>query len=568
VSGSTDVVVVGAGVAGLACAVELADAGATVRVLESADAVGGCVRTDALDGFLLDRGFQILLTAYPQARRLLDYDSLGLGAFYPGALVRVGGRFVRVADPFRRPLDALRSLGAPVGTPSDKLRLLALRRQARAGTVEELFRRSPLEHLRAAGFSDAMLESFLRAVLVVNGEDGSPITTLCVPSDVAAGYALPGSALVSVVCVGAHDEETPLVEAVRSQLVGWFRGRGRVVAAPAQLPDPRGASSRLPARLSPVRVAADEAGIRRLRLRRPARAPVPERRTRLRAASGSRRPSRGGDAVSSRPHALLTGATGCVGGRLLHAQLERGESVRCLARRPEAIPPRDGLEVVAGDVPDSAERIGRRLGESLPHETVVRDPAALERFEIQPRGYREAIARALRNEDEKIARTRWSDALSPGGAARQAFAPIRRIGGDSGWYYADTLWRLRGFLDLLAGGVGLRRGRRDPETPAVGSTLDFWRVEAYEPDRLLRLAAEMRVPGQAWLQFEVEGDEHRSRIRQTAIFDPTGLAGLLYWYTLLPFHRLVFAGMLDGIALQAAAAATADGAGRPAEVAR
>jgi hypothetical protein len=221
-------------------------------------------------------------------------------------------------------------------------------------------------------------------------------------------------------------------------------------------------------------------------------------------------------------------------------------------------------------------RVGRKLIESLPNETVVRDPSALERFPIRPRGYREAIARALLNEDHELAETRWSDALSsgerrrraPSGRSRgrlvdsrtrdvpvapaQAFAPVRRIGGGTGWYWADALWRLRGSLDLLAGGVGLRRGRRDPETPTVGSALDFWRVEAYEPDRLLRLRAEMRLPGRAWLQFEVDGDEHGSRIRQTAIFDPVGLAGLLYWYALLPLHRLVFAGMLAGIARQAA----------------
>ena len=221
-------------------------------------------------------------------------------------------------------------------------------------------------------------------------------------------------------------------------------------------------------------------------------------------------------------------------------------------------------------------RVGRKLIESLPNETVVRDSSALERFRIRPRGYREAIARALVNEDREFAETRWSDALSAGERAwqapphshvrgrlvdsrtrdvpvapAQAFTPVRRIGGRTGWYYADTLWRLRGFVDLLAGGVGLRRGRRDPSTPTVGSALDFWRVEAYEPDRLLRLRAEMRLPGRAWLQFEVEGDERGSRIRQTAIFDPAGLAGLLYWFALLPVHRLVFGGMLDGIARSA-----------------
>ena len=225
-------------------------------------------------------------------------------------------------------------------------------------------------------------------------------------------------------------------------------------------------------------------------------------------------------------------------------------------------------------------RVGRKLIESLPHETVVRDPSALERFPIRPRGYREAIARALLKEDREVAETRWSDALSAGErttgtprrhtrgrlfdsrvcevpvAPARAFAPVRRIGGKTGWYYGNALWRLRGLLDLLVGGVGLRRGRRDPETPTVGSALDFWRVEAYDPDRLLRLRAEMRLPGRAWLQFEVEGDERGSRIRQTAIFDPIGLAGLLYWYGLLPLHRLVFHRMLDGIARQAAGVAT------------
>ena len=216
-------------------------------------------------------------------------------------------------------------------------------------------------------------------------------------------------------------------------------------------------------------------------------------------------------------------------------------------------------------------RVGRTLIESLPNETVVRDQSALERFAVRPRGYREAIARSLANEDRDLAETRWSDAygaaergLRPAGSSTprrlvdtrsldvavppaRAFAPIRRIGGARGWYFGNRLWRLRGFLDLLAGGVGLRRGRRDPETPIVGSALDFWRVEAYEPDRLLRLRAEMRLPGRAWLQFEVVGDDRRSSIRQTAIYDPVGLAGLLYWYGLLPLHAFVFRGMLAGI---------------------
>ena len=129
----------------------------------------------------------------------------------------------------------------------------------------------------------------------------------------------------------------------------------------------------------------------------------------------------------------------------------------------------------------------------------------------------------------------------------QAFRPIRRIGGETGWYFGNRLWRLRGFVDLLAGGVGVRRGRRDPETPTVGSALDFWRVEAFEPDRLLRLRAEMKLPGRAWLQFEVDGTDSGSTIRQTAIFHPTGLLGIAYWYGLFPVHSWIFKGMLNEI---------------------
>lgn len=222
-------------------------------------------------------------------------------------------------------------------------------------------------------------------------------------------------------------------------------------------------------------------------------------------------------------------------------------------------------------------RVGRQLIDSIRNETVVRDDRALREFNIRPRSLWEAIARALSNEDRDFAETRWSDALSSSerperwGGVRfgprlvdsrttwvacppeTAFAPIRRIGGEAGWYYANWLWRIRGGLDTLVGGVGLRRGRRDPERVAPGEPLDFWRVEAFEPDRLLRLRAEMRVPGRAWLQFEVEPDRGGSTIRQTAMFDPGGLGGLAYWYSLWPVHSLVFAGMLERIARAARA---------------
>jgi uncharacterized protein YbjT (DUF2867 family) len=222
-------------------------------------------------------------------------------------------------------------------------------------------------------------------------------------------------------------------------------------------------------------------------------------------------------------------------------------------------------------------RIGRKLIDSLRNPTIVRDFTALQVFPVKPRGVRDAIARALANENEACAKTRWSDAVSSSGlgerqgdkttgarfietrsvhveaAPSAAFAPIRRIGGENGWYYANFLWNLRGFLDLLAGGVGVRRGRRLPTELSAGDPLDFWRVEAIEPDRLLRLRAEMKVPGRAWLQFEVTPASGGSDIRQTAIFDASGLSGRLYWYALSPVHRLVFAGMLRAIAARAAA---------------
>ncbi len=216
-------------------------------------------------------------------------------------------------------------------------------------------------------------------------------------------------------------------------------------------------------------------------------------------------------------------------------------------------------------------QVGRELIDGVRNATVVRDPSALRDFRIRPRGIREVLARALVNEDLGFAATRWSDALSSRPAPRawggvrfgsrrvdsrvawvaappdEAFRPIMRIGGSAGWYYGNALWRLRGLLDLVFGGPGLRRGRRDPELVTPGDAIDFWRVEAVEPGRLLRLAAEMRLPGRAWLQFEVTPARGGSLIRQTALFDPVGLRGLIYWYALWGIHQMVFAGMLRNI---------------------
>jgi uncharacterized protein YbjT (DUF2867 family) len=217
-------------------------------------------------------------------------------------------------------------------------------------------------------------------------------------------------------------------------------------------------------------------------------------------------------------------------------------------------------------------RVAAAMVESLRNETVVHTAAALEAFPVRPRGLKAAIARALVNEDRDFAETRWSDALPPaqplrwsgiafgrrlvssrvaavGGPPARAFDPIKRIGGRTGWYAGDWFWRARGLLDTLRGGVGLRRGRRDQADLRVGDTIDFWRVERLEPDRLLRLTAEMKIPGRLWLQFEVDPDERGgAQIRQTTVFDPAGYVGLAYWYFFCPVHHFVFSAMLRGIA--------------------
>ncbi|HBY60389.1 MAG TPA: DUF2867 domain-containing protein [Solibacterales bacterium] len=133
-----------------------------------------------------------------------------------------------------------------------------------------------------------------------------------------------------------------------------------------------------------------------------------------------------------------------------------------------------------------------------------------------------------------------------------AFRAVCRVGGGHGWYAADWLWRVRGWIDVLMGGPGLRRGRRDPEQVGFGEALDFWRVVGITRDRRLALRAEMKLPGEAMLEFEIEDrGGTQCLLRQTALFQPRGLMGLLYWYAVVPLHHIVFRGMLHGIEREA-----------------
>ena len=221
-------------------------------------------------------------------------------------------------------------------------------------------------------------------------------------------------------------------------------------------------------------------------------------------------------------------------------------------------------------------RVGRKLIEGVRNATVVRDDSALRDFAIRPAGVRESISRAIASEGQSGAETRWyqsrsSSAIFPRPDRKRrtrtflderrsevdappeaVFAAVSRLGGSAGWYSHGLLWRIRGILDLLFGGVGYRRGRRHPDELVAGDYVDFWRVEAVEPPRRLRLEAEMRLPGRAWLEFEVEPrPDGGSRLRQTAIFEAHGLSGKLYWWLVSPFHHLVFGGLLAGIASRA-----------------
>jgi uncharacterized protein YbjT (DUF2867 family) len=225
--------------------------------------------------------------------------------------------------------------------------------------------------------------------------------------------------------------------------------------------------------------------------------------------------------------------------------------------------------------------IARPLVESLRHPSTCHEHDVARFIPDPPEGllpFDEAVRLALTRVQDAEVTTRWSGASVPGAPSdplpsdptwaggsmyedvrdvrtsaspAEVWAAVERIGGDHGYYAADFLWGVRGLLDRLIGGVGLRRGRRDPHVLAVGEAVDFWRVEERLPPRLLRLRAEMRNPGLAWLEFTITADAAGTLLRQRAVFLPRGLAGHAYWWSVSPFHAFVFPVMARGIVEQA-----------------
>ena len=225
--------------------------------------------------------------------------------------------------------------------------------------------------------------------------------------------------------------------------------------------------------------------------------------------------------------------------------------------------------------------VARPLIDGLAHDLVSRNPWPLrEVIPMRLHSYEQAIRAALAEEEAAGPPARWTEGAfrlrqrrhdisfydKRARAEERVDAPpeavwaeVASIGGDRGWYYADRLWWLRGLLDRVVGGVGMRRGRRHPTELRVGDTLDWWRVEAVEPSRRLTLLAEMKLPGSAVLEFVVTPDGDGTRIATQAHFHPAGMPGLLYWYALWPVHGRIFAGLTRAIAERAEAAWRASG---------
>lgn len=222
--------------------------------------------------------------------------------------------------------------------------------------------------------------------------------------------------------------------------------------------------------------------------------------------------------------------------------------------------------------------IGKKLIDGIKISTVVKDQEkTFHDFPFLPISMSEAIKKAIEREEKEFIRTHWASSYSSSirettkigdwqeqkqgiklvytkksiinSSCKDAFLVLEQIGGKKGWYYANFIWKLRGLIDILLGGPGHQRGRKDPYKLHEGGFLDWWRVEQYEPSKLLRLRAEMKLPGRAWLEFELKkkDNDNNCELFLSAIFDPSGLFGILYWYSLYPVHFFIFNGLLRGL---------------------
>ncbi len=256
----------------------------------------------------------------------------------------------------------------------------------------------------------------------------------------------------------------------------------------------------------------------------------------------------------------------------------RYAKLRNLTRRVVIVPfftPRLSSYWVHLVTPISA-RLAQPLILGLRNEVIVRDSTASRDFpQIAPIGFDAAVSRALDRYRASGPDTTWFDAFQvrtlpatftgvregmlidrkeriTDATPQQVYSVFTQLGGTRGWLYGNALWQLRGLLDRAFGGVGLRRGRRSATNLRLGDAVDFWRVDALEPDHTLRLRAEMKLPGEAWLEFDADRlSDGRTRLTQTAFYEPRGLLGFLYWYLVFPFHALIFNRMASRIVLLA-----------------
>ncbi len=236
----------------------------------------------------------------------------------------------------------------------------------------------------------------------------------------------------------------------------------------------------------------------------------------------------------------------------------------------KAIPPYAYIASLVTPVPAP---IIAALMEGLRNDVTCRDFAIHDAVPIKPIRYREALLRAMDREEQDAVRTRWSDAWPPvhelairlnemrkrprftakyelitEKSAERLFESVCRVGGKEGWFHTNWLWRLRGFLDRMLGGVGGQRGRRSHRSLKTGDVIDFWRVEELEENARLLLRAEMKLPGRAWLEFRISTHDENRKLTIMAYYHTRTLFGLLYWYLLVPFHRIVFRDLIHGIA--------------------